>query len=141
MGGALLLSSALLGVTHVVLGLRLLRAAEAIALGLYAGWWVAAWLARVLHAPACASLLAAVAVPAGQAALVRLAYPHLPMPPQLDAFTSGAQRWLWPLGLLLLLASLHARYASAHRLRPAMAWALLALACAAHGAHAAPGQG
>ena len=69
MGGALLLASALLGVTHVVVGLRLLRAAEAIALGLYAGWWVAAWLARVLQAPACASLLAAVAVPAGQAAL------------------------------------------------------------------------
>ena len=68
-GGALLLASALLGVTHVVVGLRLLRAAEAIALGLYAGWWVAAWLARVLQAPACASLLAAIAVPAGQAAL------------------------------------------------------------------------
>ena len=69
MGGALLLTSALLGVAHVVVGLRLLRAAEAIALGLYAGWWVAAWLARVLQAPACASLLAAVVVPAGQAAL------------------------------------------------------------------------
>ena len=53
MGGALLLTSALLGVAHVVVGLRLLRAAEAIALGLYAGWWVAAWLARVLRAPVC----------------------------------------------------------------------------------------
>ena len=68
-GGALLLTSALLGAAHVVVGLRLLRAAEALALGLFAGWWVAAWLARVLRAPACASLLAAIAVPAGQAAL------------------------------------------------------------------------
>lgn len=48
------------------------------------------------------------------------------------------QRWLWPLGLLLLLALLHACCARAHRLRPALAWALLALACAAHGADATP---
>ena len=48
------------------------------------------------------------------------------------------QRWLWPLGLLLLLALLHTCCARAHRLRPALAWALLALACAAHGADATP---
>ena len=75
---------------------------------------------------------------AWQAALVRLAYPHLWLPPQLDEYTSGVQRWLWPLGVLLLLALLHACYAHAHRLRPALAWALLALACAAHGADATP---
>ena len=55
---------------------------------------------------------------------MRLAYPHLPMPPQLDAFTSGAQRWLWPLGLLLLLASLHARYALTLTLALALALTL-----------------
>ena len=57
---------------------------------------------------------------AGQAALVRLAYPRLWLPPQLDKYTSGVQRWLWPLGLLLLLALLHACYAHAHRWRPAL---------------------
>ena len=37
-GGALLLASAVLGMAHVVFGLRLLRAAEAMLLSLYGGW-------------------------------------------------------------------------------------------------------
>ena len=81
---------------------------------------MATWLRRVLRAPVCTSLFGAIAVPAGQAALVRFAYPHLWLPPQLDEYTSGVQRWLWPLGLLLLLALLHACYAHAHRWRPAL---------------------
>ena len=37
-GGALLLASALLGMAHVIFGLRLLRAGEALLIGLYGGW-------------------------------------------------------------------------------------------------------
>ena len=37
-GGALLLGSALLSMAHVVFGLRLLRAGEALLIGLYGGW-------------------------------------------------------------------------------------------------------
>ena len=55
-----------------------------------------------------------------------------------EAATLCVARWLWPLGLLLLLALLHACCARAHRLRPAAAWALLVVACAAHGADATP---
>ena len=38
MGGALLLASALLGMAHVIFGVRLLRAGEAVLLSLYGGW-------------------------------------------------------------------------------------------------------
>ena len=37
-GGALLLASALLGMAHVIFGVRLLRAGEAVLLSLYGGW-------------------------------------------------------------------------------------------------------
>ena len=93
MGGALLTASALLGAAHIIFGVRALLAAEVALLALYGGWWLAAWLRRVLRAPLCASLLGALALPAGQAALVRLAYPHLTLPPQLDEVTSDVQRW------------------------------------------------
>jgi len=78
-GGALLGASAVLGTAHLFFGIRLLQLAEVALLALFLVWLVFEWLRRVLQAPLTLRLVAALAVPTVQAALVRLVYPLVPL--------------------------------------------------------------
>ena len=72
-------ASAVLGTAHLFFGIRLLQLAEVALLALFLVWLVFEWLRRVLQAPLTLRLLAALAVPTVQAALVRLVYPLVPL--------------------------------------------------------------
>ena len=69
----------MLGTAHLFFGIRLLQLAEVALLALFLVWLVFEWLRRVLQAPLTLRLVAALAVPTVQAALVRLAYPLVPL--------------------------------------------------------------
>ena len=135
LGGALLAAAGVLCCAHYLFGLRLLRATEVALRGTYVCWFVGEWLRRVMRQPLLLRILAVAVIPGAQLGLVRFVYAELPVDfGALDEYTSGVQRWLWPLLLLLVVALFHAWGAHAHRGRVGLAWLLLAVACAAEGA-------
>ena len=135
LGGALLAAAGVLSCAHYLFGLRLLRVVEVALRATYVCWFVGEWLRRVMRQPLLLRILAVAVVPGAQVGLVRFVYAEMPVDfGALDEYTSGVQRWLWPLLLLLLIALFHAWGARAHRARVGLAWLFLAVACAAEGA-------
>ena len=120
-------------VAQHILGVQLVTLVATALRGIFLAWFLEAWLRRVAHQALLLRVLAVLALPACQGALVRYAYQYMPRSERLDRYSTGILRYAWPLSILLLVAYNHARYAKLRRTFAAWAFIFLTFAALAAG--------